>query len=70
MLTFPFRSNCLMAVSYTHLRRVGDLKLDFGNPRKIKKQKREDLEESLDKYGDFDIIVINDKDQVLSLIHI
>ena len=38
-------------------RRVGDLKLDFGNPRKIKKQKREDLEESLDKYGDFDIIV-------------
>lgn len=23
-------------------RRVGDLKLDFGNPRKIKKQKRED----------------------------
>lgn len=27
-------------------RRVGDLKLDFGNPRKIKKQKREDLEKS------------------------
>ena len=36
-------------------RRVGDLKLDFGNPRKIKKH----------KYGDFDIIVINDKDQVI-----
>lgn len=46
-------------------RRVGDLKLDFGNPRKISKQKREDLEQSLDTYGDFDIIVINDKDQVL-----
>lgn len=46
-------------------RRVGDLKLDFGNPRKIKKQKREDLTESLEKYGDFDIIVINEKDQVL-----
>lgn len=46
-------------------RRVGDLKLDFGNPRKIKKQKREDLEESLEKYGDFDIIVINEKDQVI-----
>lgn len=46
-------------------RRVGDLKLDFGNPRKIKKQKREDLEESLDKYGDFDIIVINEKNQVI-----
>ena len=46
-------------------RRVGDLRLDFGNPRKIRKQKREDLEESLDNYGDFDIIVINEKDQVL-----
>lgn len=46
-------------------RRVGDLTLDFGNPRKIKKQKREDLEESLEKYGDFDIIVINEKNQVI-----
>lgn len=46
-------------------RRVGDLKLNFGNPRKIKKQKKEDLEESLDAYGDFDIIVINEKDQVI-----
>lgn len=46
-------------------RRVGDLKLDFGNPRKIKKQKREDLEESLEKYGDFDIIVINENNQVI-----
>lgn len=46
-------------------RRVGDLKLDFGNPRKVSKQKREDLEQSLDTYGDFDIIVINDKNQVL-----
>lgn len=46
-------------------RRVGDLKLDFGNPRKISKQKREDLEQSLDTYGDFDIIVINEENQVL-----
>lgn len=46
-------------------RRVGDLKLDFGNPRKIKKQKREDLEESLEKYGNFGEIVINEQDQVL-----
>jgi len=46
-------------------RRVGDLKLDFGNPRKIKKQKREDLEESLEKYDDFGIIVINEQNQVL-----
>lgn len=46
-------------------RRVGDLKLDFGNPRKIKKQKAEDLEESLEKYGDFGIIIINEENQVI-----
>lgn len=46
-------------------RRVGDLRLDFGNPRKVKKQKREDLEKSLDDYGDFDIIVINEQNQVI-----
>lgn len=45
--------------------RVGDLRLDFGNPRKIKKQKREDLEESLEKYGNFGEIVINEENQVL-----
>lgn len=46
-------------------RRVGDLRLDFGNPRKIRSQKKSDLEESLEKYGDFDIIVINDQNQVI-----
>lgn len=46
-------------------RRVGDLKLDFGNPRTIKKQKREDLEESLEGYGDFGIIIINEQNQVI-----
>lgn len=46
-------------------RRVGDLRLDFGNPRKIRSQKKSDLEESLEKYGDFDIIVINENDQVI-----
>ena len=46
-------------------RKASDLRLDFGNPRKIKKQKREDLEKSLEQYGDFDIIVINEENQVL-----
>lgn len=46
-------------------RRVGDLKLDFGNPRKIKKQKREELEQSLQQHGDFGIIIINEKNQVI-----
>lgn len=45
--------------------RVGDLRLDFGNPRKIKKQKREDLEDSLEKYGNFGEIVVNENNQVL-----
>lgn len=45
--------------------RVGDLKLDFGNPRKIKKQKREELEESLETYGNFAEIVINEQYQVI-----
>ena len=45
--------------------RVGDLRLDFGNPRKIKKQKREDLEDSLEKYGNFGEIVVNEDNQVL-----
>lgn len=46
-------------------RRVGDLRLDFGNPRKIKAQKKKDLAASLEAYGDFDIIVINEIDQVI-----
>ena len=46
-------------------RRVGDLKLDFGNPRKIKKQRKKDLQASLELYGDFDIIVINEENQVI-----
>lgn len=46
-------------------RRVGDLKLDFGNPRKIKQQKKKDLADSLEQYGDFDIIVINEANQVI-----
>lgn len=46
-------------------RRVGDLRLDFGNPRKIKNQRKKDLEASLERYGDFDIIVINEDNQVI-----
>lgn len=46
-------------------RRVGDLRLDFGNPRKIKNQRKKDLEDSLERYGDFDIIVINEDNQVI-----
>ena len=45
--------------------RVGDLKTDFGNPRKISKKKKDELKESLESLGDFGLIVVNDKNQVL-----
>lgn len=46
--------------------RAGDIKTGFGNPRKIRKKKREELEESLETFGDFGIFVIDDKDNVIS----
>lgn len=46
-------------------RKVKDLRLDFGNPRKIKSKKKKDLAASLETYGDFDIIVINEQNQVI-----
>lgn len=45
--------------------RVGDLKHNFGNPRKITKKKAEELEVSLDNYGDFGIILIDENDNVI-----
>lgn len=45
---------------------VKDLKTDFGNPRKINKKKKEDLEKSLDTYGDFGLILIDDKDNIIA----
>ena len=38
--------------------RVGDLKHGFGNPRKITKKKAEELERSLEMFGDFGIFLI------------
>lgn len=46
--------------------RVGDLKLETPNPRKIKKKKREELERSLQKLGDFGVVVIDETDNVIS----
>lgn len=45
--------------------RVGDLKHNFGNPRKITKKKAEELEVSLDNYGDFGIILIDENNNVI-----
>ncbi len=42
-----------------------DIKTGFGNPRKITKQKLEELKESLMVHGDFGIFVIDDKDNII-----
>jgi len=46
--------------------RVGDLKHNFGNPRKISKKKAEELELSLELHGDFGIFVIDEDDNVIA----
>lgn len=46
--------------------RVGDLKHNFGNPRKISKKKVEELEQSLDMFGDFGIFLIDEYDNVIA----
>ena len=46
--------------------RAGDIKTEFGNPRKISKGKLQDLENSLENYGDFGIFLIDEQDNVIS----
>lgn len=47
-------------------RRVGDLKDDLGNPRKIGSRKKKELQDSLEEYGDFDIITIDHRNNLIS----
>lgn len=44
---------------------VNDIKTGFGNPRKITKKKREELEESIRTLDDFGIFVIDENDNVI-----
>ncbi|HCJ37872.1 MAG TPA: hypothetical protein DHV37_06045 [Erysipelotrichaceae bacterium] len=46
--------------------RVGDIKTEFGNPRKITNKKKEELLESLETFGDFGLIVIDENDNVIA----
>lgn len=46
--------------------RVGDLKHNFGNPRKISKKKAEELERSIDLFGDFGVFVVDEHDNVIA----
>lgn len=45
---------------------VGDLKHNFGNPRKISKKKAEELERSMDLFGDFGVFVVDEHDNVIA----
>lgn len=46
---------------------VSELKTEFGNPRKpLKKKAKEKLKESLDNLGDFGVIVIDEKNNIIS----
>lgn len=46
--------------------RAGDIKTGFGNPRKISKKKMEELELSMETYGDFGIYLLDEQDNVIA----
>ena len=46
--------------------RARDLKTGFGNPRKIKKEKFEELKKSMEDYGDFGLFLIDEHDNVIA----
>ena len=46
--------------------KAGDLKTEFGSPRKIAKNKLAELEESLCTYGDFGIFLIDEENNVIA----
>lgn len=46
--------------------RVGDMKYDFGNPRKITKKKADELAASMETLGDFGIFLVDEHDNVIA----
>ena len=45
---------------------LSELKDDIGNPRKITKKKAKGLQESLEQFGDFGIIVVDEHNNIIS----
>ena len=43
-----------------------DIKTGFGNPRKISKQKREELKASMIEHGDFGVYLIDEKENIIA----
>lgn len=46
--------------------KVSELKNEFGNPRKIKDKNKKELKKSLDNYGDFGLILIDEKNNIIA----
>ena len=46
--------------------RACDIKQEFGNPRKIKKDKKDELRRSLNMFGDFGIFIIDENDNIIA----
>lgn len=46
--------------------RAGDIKEFLGNPRKVKKKRLEDLKASVESYGNFGILVIDEKNRIIA----
>lgn len=46
--------------------KVSELKNDFGNPRKISKKNREELQKSLEELGDFGLILIDEDNNIIA----
>ena len=44
---------------------VGDLKFGFGNPRNITQKKKDDLQQSLETFGDFGLFLIDENNNVI-----
>ena len=45
---------------------VSEIKNGFGNPRKISSKKKRELEESLNQFGDFGLILIDEKNNLIA----
>ena len=46
--------------------KVKDLSSSFGNPRKIKRKQRDELHQSLEQFGDFGLIVIDENNNIIA----
>lgn len=52
-------------IEILHLK-PSELKHNFGNPRKCSKEKLEELKKSLEKFGDHDVIKIDENNNIIS----